>query len=481
MTMEMKQFVQMLQKSRSLSIADLSLLLGYKSPTSVMRIVQDKANADSVSRFCQLLKENEDIALTDEEAEQLDRILEKKRLGSSEYAATDILRQLLKEDPIMADPVLASAQTGERQTMLERYLPMKDLFITVINCEAVPLFGALEQLTSKGIARVEHYLFSDQSLIRTVMTIRSVLPILHDEAYFGATTYCTREEILSSPRGILLADVMLCEYALDGTPFYDLVIFQKDGEGMRFTFPGSGATVHRMLQCVKDGAQPIRNAGMDGFGDDYVAYVRYCADLEKDRAVYRIKPDFGMEQVPLHAWLRAFAQGPVAGDESLSGQMNDLAELFRQRQTNALNKKQAQHHVFKQRAVWKFVRTGRLSDQFWAFGSLTMPERLETLENLLDQHTNNPYFHLYFLKDDDAMRDDEFVCYDGAGLSIIKAGTDYDLTGRHSETLVTQTEFLKIYRNFFLHSILHYNVQPEYKTRKLLLEMIEYCKTHMDE
>lgn len=477
----MRQFIQDLQKSRGISVGELSALLGYKSQTSVARIMQDKANMDSVTRFCQLLKENETIALTDSESIRLDRILEKKKLGSDEYAATDILRQLIREDPPRMDPVIVNAFSGEKQTLLERYLPMQGLKLTVLNCETLPLFGALAELTGRGVARVEHYLYSDQNLLRTVLTVRTVLPILHDANYHGAMSFCTREELLTSPRGILLADVMLAEYAVEDKPYYDLVIFQASGEGMRYTFPGSAATVHRMLASAKNNATPIRNTGMADFQDDYVAYMRSCCEMEKDRPVYRIKPDFGMEQIALSTWERAYRDGPMAGDDSAISDVQALAEIFLQRQQNALAKKQAQHHVFKQRAVWRFVRTGRLSDQFWGFASLTMKERLEALQNILEQHTVNPYFQVHFLKEEDTIRDDEIVFYDGLGLSIIKAGTDYNLASNHSETMVTQSQFLKIYRNFFLHSILPYNVQPEYKTRKILMEMIEYCQTHMDE
>lgn len=479
--MDMKQFIRQLQASRKLSMNDLALLLGYKSATSVARIVQDKANAESVTRFGQLLKDSEDIALTDEEASQLDSILEKKKLGSDEYAAADIIRRLLREDSPLVDPVLVDSGTGEKQTLLERYLPMQGLRIMVLNCEAVDLFAALARLTSRGIARVEHYLYSDQSLIRTVMAVRAVLPLLHDDAYFGAMASCSREELVKSPRGILLGDVMVCEYEKDGTPWFDLIVFQREGWGMLFSFPGKSHHVYHMVESIVKRAVPIRNPGLGKFGTDYAAYIRYWTDLERDRAVYRIKPDPGMEQVPLHAWLRAFRDGPAAGESALAAQMGDLAEIFRQRQWNAQTKKQAQHHVFKQRAMWKFVRTGRLSDQFWAFDSLTVKERLETLQNMLEQHTNNPFYQVHFLKDEDAIRNDEIVCYEGTGVSLIKAGTDYNLTGRHSETMLTQPEFVKIFRSVFLHSILQYHVQPEYKTRKILLEMIEYCQTHMDE
>jgi len=478
---DMRQFIQGLQKSRGLSVAELATLLGYKSQTSVARIMQDKANIESVSKFCQLLKDHEDLALSDEETGMLNRIFERKKLGQAEYAATDILRQLLREDPPLLDPLLVNPTTGERQHLLERYMPMTGLRFTVLNCEAMPIFGALAQLASLGKAEVEHLMYSDQSLLRTVMTIQSVLPILHERCYNGGMSFVERDVILNNPKGILMADVMVCEYQKGGSPWYDLVLFQSRKEGMCFSFPGDAGTVHRMMMGAREAAMPIRNAGIPNLQDGYAAYLRYCCDLEKDRAVYRIKPDFGMEQVPADIWVTAFSEGPLAREDSALGDMDEMIGLVQQRQSNAFAKKHAQHHVFKQRAVWKFVRTGRLSDQFWGFRTLTVRERLRTLQTMLHQHMENPYYKLHFLKDEDSMRDDEIICYEGVGLSIIKAGTDYDLDSAHSEFMVTQPEFLRLYRNFFLHSILPYNVQPEYKTRKILLEMIEYCQSNLEE
>ena len=477
---DMREFVHGLQRSRGLSVAELAALLGYKSQTSVARIMQDKANVESVSKFGQLLKGSESLALTDEETEALNHILERKKLGQVEYAATDILRQLLKEDPPLLDPLLVNPNTGDKQHLLERYMAMSGLKFTVLNCEAMPIFGALAVLISQGKAEVEHLMYSDQSLLRTVMTVRSVLPILHEASYNGGIAFADRDMILHNPRGILMADVVVCEYQKNGAPWYDLVLFQNRREGMLFSFPGDAGTVHRMMVGAREAAMPIRNAGIPSLQDGYAAYLCYCCDLEKDRAVYRIKPDFGMEQVPADVWINAFREGPLAHDTAAVGDAEELGELMRLRQSNTFAKKQAQHHVFKQWAVWKFVRTGRLSDQFWAFRTLTMAERLQTLQTMLRQHMENPYFKLHFLKDEDSMRDDEIICYEGVGLSIIKAGTDYDLNSTHSEFMVTQPEFLRLYRNFFLHSILPHNVQPEYKTRKILMEMIEYCQSNLE-
>lgn len=475
----MHQLVKDIQQRHRLSLAELAAMLGYKSQTSIARIMQDKANMESVVRFAQLMKENTALALTVEERDRLDQALEYKRLGPVKYAATQILRQLLREDIPLVDPVLVDPQTGRRQTLLSRYLPMKGLKITVINCETMALFSALAVLTRQDRAKVNHYLYSDRSLMRTMLAVRAVLPILHDPNYSGGLTFASREFLLDNPRGILLSDMMLCEYEKDGIPWYDLVIFQNKTEGMRFSFLGTGAHLLCMLESVKAQAQPLRNPEILGPRGDYTSFLRSCANIERDRMICRIKPDFGFEQVPVDIWRQAFLDGPAVAAGSV-GDLEELTDICIARQRNAFTKKQHQYHVFKRQAVWKFLQTGRLSDQFWAFRPLTMAERLRTLETILELSTNNPFFHLHFLRDETLIRNDEILLLDGMAVCIIKPGTDYDLNAGHSEAIITQPEFIQMYRDFFMDSVLAYHVLSDQQTQALLMDMIAYCRDHLE-
>lgn len=472
---DMRQLVKDIQKERHLSLAELAAVLGYKSQTSVARIVQDKANEESLFRFARLMKESQALALTEDERERLDRVLEYRRLGSTKYAAAQVLRQLLREDLPLVDPVLLDPQTGSRQTLLSRYLPMKGLKITVVNCETMALFSALAVLTRQGRARIEHYLYSDRSLMRTVLAVRAVLPILHDPNYFGGMTFASREYLLDNPRGILLSDVMLCEYVKDSIPWFDLVVFQNKSEGMRFSFLGNGAAIQHMLEGMKTQAQPIRNPGIPGPRGDYTSFLRSCADMERDSAVCRLKPDFGFEQVPVGIWRQAFVEGPAMASGSV-GDLTELTDICIRRQHNAFTKKQHQYHVFKPQAVWKFVKTGRLSDQFWAFRPLTMSERLQTLETIQRLSRENPCFHLHFLRDERLVRNDEILLLGDKAVCIIKPGTDYDLNAGHSEAVITQPEFIQLYRDHFVNSILVNQVLSDRETQALLQEMIDFCR-----
>lgn len=475
---DIRQVVTEIRQSRGLSIAALASLLGYKSQTSVMRIIQGKANLDSLRRFCRQMKNSQTLCLTPQEHRQVDQLLEFRRLGPVEYNATQLLHQLLAGDPPLVDPVLLDPQTGSRQTLLSRYLPMKGMKITVINCETMALFSALAVLTRQKRATVEHYLYSDRSLMRTVLAVRAVMPILHDAGYFGGMTFASREYLLDNPRGIYLSDVLLCQYEKDGVPWLDMVVFQSKTEGLRFSFLGDGSAIFRMLEPMKKRAQPLRNGRVSTGTENYASFLKDCAEMERDRATYRLKPDFGFEQVPVDIWKTALLEGPAAGDGL--GNLDELVDICLRRQENAFTKKQPQHHVFKRRAVWKFLQTGRLSDQFWAFRALTMPERLQVLQTVIDLQRSNPSFHLYFLRDEDSIREDELILLDGAALCLIKPGTDYDLKAGHSESFVTQPDFLRLYRSFFIHSVLDGSILSPEETAQTLNDMVAYCQRQLE-
>jgi len=478
--MTIKEFVQGLQKSRGITQAELSKCMGYKSQTSLVRIVHEKANQDSLKKFAKLLRSAPGITLSAAENAALDLILEKRLLGEDEYAAMDSLRRMLQESDISEEEVTLRLQDGTVQLLSQRYRGMKNVRVLLLNCERVQMFSTLARMMSQDGVKVEHYVYAGGSPAHTAEVLRVVMPVLHHVNYSG---YLCQDEGRNAqmPRGLSAADMMMCEYqTAQGCWKHDVIFFADLCEGVLAEFEGSMAPMQSLVLLARAEAKPLRGSVQQhDRQDDYLAYARYCSELEKDRAVYRFKPDFGIEQVPMHIWRRAFEEGPMGEHEAIRPMLDALAQDFDKRHQNAMQKKQPTCHVLKERAVWAFVNTGRLSDQFWAFRALTWEERLEVLQLLLRQQINNPWFNLLLLKDDDAVRDDEVVYYEGAGLFIVKPGTDYSLSGCHAETVVTNPDILKVFKHFYQESVLQFHVKPESETRKLLIAAIEHCQREL--
>ena len=86
-----------------------------------------------------------------------------------------------------------------------------------------------------------------------------------------------------------------------------------------------------------------------------------------------------------------------------------------------------------------------------------------------------PGFHLYFLKDDAALRDDDFILYEDRGLSVVKVGMDYDMSARNDEIRITQPVLLKVLKRFFMESILRYRVESEEASAAEIDRLIALC------
>ena len=56
------------------------------------------------------------------------------------------------------------------------------------------------------------------------------------------------------------------------------------------------------------------------------------------------------------------------------------------------------------------------------------------------------------------------------------ADTDYDFSGAHAEALITQPEFSRKYKEFFMQDLLESKVLPPRETLKTLDELIEIAE-----
>lgn len=260
---------------------------------------------------------------------------------------------------------------------------------------------------------------------------------------------------MRSAQGVLCADLMLVQYRDEaGTLSEDWIVF--DGEHHGFVHaeahPGCAG---RMLGIRREEFVPIKNVYFQNVGME--SYIQFCSDyaqLEYNRSIYKIKPDIGMEWIPEDILVAALEDGGALDFE----QMGDLIEAFRAvyrgRVRNAYEKRRVSRIIMKRSAMTRFARTGRLSDHFWAMRSFTQEERARILRLLKDQMENGAYFHIHFLKDNDFLRDAEIAYYDGVGIRMMDANTDYALAGNHSEVMIVHDGFMRMFKEYFERSLL---------------------------
>lgn len=473
----LQDFVTAVRETRGWSIRRLAEELGYSSPTSILRVLQGKANAESLDKFGKALGAMTSEPLTDEEIVELKLLLERGLSDDDSYRSTHLFISIMRNEVPEQEPVLLEdAATGRITTLRERYGSREGLRITIMNCEQVPMYRELAKMEAERPFPLDHFFLVDGPASLTVERMLAILPMIYNPHY----QIFSRDAGGFQPQGLLQADMMLCAWRENGTEQFDVVTFQQRGHGLYANHHSAVENVLPLLTRAHhdEGFRPVRVIN-ENEGIDFVDYCRYCTDLERDRTVMRIKPDVGVEQIPVEILADAYRDGCGSLPEA-QAILPVLIDLFTERRLNAENKRQPSYHVMMRWGMWRFARTGRLSDHPWMLRSFTVEERKHILLTLMERMKHNRSFHLYFAQDDDVHREDEFVYYEGVGLCLVKPHTNYQLGSDHAEIMISQKSFCEAYSNFYLNHVIRYRTMPPERTLTLLQEMLRYLADHPD-
>ena len=156
--------------------------------------------------------------------------------------------------------------------------------------------------------------------------------------------------------------------------------------------------------------------------------------------------------------------------------MTEIVDAFRQiyrdRVRNTFQKRRVAKTIMKRGAMVRFARTGRTTDHFWGMRPFTPDERLRILRQLLDQMENNPYFYVYFLRDNDFLRDVEIAYYEGLGVLVLDSDTDYELEKSHSEVMIVHGEFMRMFKEYFERALISEQVLSRRESLDFMNELI---------
>lgn len=472
---EMRDYIECYLKSQQLSLAKFAQLLGYKSKTSIERIMDGESGAETTQKFARAMENAMDLSL--DETKRLHEVTQITIHGARAYYAEKAMWSFLRNENLTADsPLLENTDTGYTQQIEERYSGKRQLRITLFNCTNVPLFGALKALMQADTS-IRHYICVDSDTERTIKMVNALMPVLYEKSY---SCFVLDETKRDSPFsiGIAHADAMVCQYVgEDGQECEDAIVFMSPCLGHLICRKNSKDILLRWMGVCPDHYQPFKHVFRER--TDFRDYQQYSADyaaLEANRSIWKIKPDVGIDYVPIDILETATWEGPMQGEAELPLFVEALRPVFAKRYQNAMTKKKPIYTVFKKNAMRELALTGRASDHFWGMRSYTPAERIRIFENLLKKIKTNPYFHLYFLKNDDMLRDAEIACFEGVGVLVLNHQTDYDLASSHAEVMITHPEFMRLYQQFFMNTLLKNHVLSGAETEKMFVDLIATCR-----
>ena len=477
---EMRQYVESFIRNRDLSLAKLADQLSYKSKTSIERIMDDNTRESSVIRFEQSM--NQFFDLTEEEKSDLHRAIQITLHGKPNYLAQCEMWNFIQGNNLSSsrDVQIVEAMTGRSSPLLQLYSGMSQLHITLLNCPYVSLYTSLQKLLSQDDTTVDHYIYVNTDNARTIYAMNILMPIFYLRGYKGYSYTQNDVSAPQLPKGLMEADVMVCSYTDNcGEAHEDLIVFHEPDVGTRITSHETCEIFRHLLNLNQAQYSPIKRTYFEcSAWDDYVRYSRDYAALERNRTIWKIKPDIGVDWIPTPILAAALSEGPIPHDENFNAVYSELYEIYSRRVQNSFSKRKHAYTVLKKGAMQKFMLTGKTTDHFWAMRPYTWEERIAILSLLLEQQRSNPYFHLFFLKTDHLIRDAEIACFEDVGILILEANTDYNLEKGHSEVMLSHGEMMHLFKDFFMTELIRKHTYPENESQSILQQLIEECKIH---
>ena len=462
---EIKSFTQRFAKEHELTISALAESLGYKSKTSLDRLMNANSRENSVRKFEEAMLAS--FELTTQERERLHRAVRIACEGEEQYQISEKVRALLltKTPPHRQPVTVRCADTGESLSFAARYRHARTLHATIWNCCQIPtLFSSLRCLMQEKPLRITHYLTESDTQLSAVSALESLVPVLYRPEYEGFIVAQTNSCPPSNR-----PDLLFMQWADEQGHFHgDIVFFQSPAAGRLLEVDLPTFDRLQSLFVTPPPYTPVKKTYPECRSfEDYIQYSDDIAALECDHSVWKIKPDLCVDLIPPHILEAAIIRGPAGPkDELFFSTLRLLRQVYDRRYQNTFSKKKHCFTLLKKQAMQRFVETGRTTDHFWAMDSFTREERAEILASLLEQQQHNPYVHLLFFRDDDAIRDMEVICYGDEGVMILETDTDYRLE-QQTDVMLTHPDIIKLYRDFFTKSLVKEFALPESSTAAL--------------
>ena len=451
------QCLKQILKTRKLSASALSRMMEQKSRNSMFRILDDTGGPAVQAAFYESLKECDCLQLTKAEEHALEVALEVSRVGQTGYTTNLAMHRLLgdvdiqtaPDVPFRVDRSLDGSVTTLRESMNRLASEQKRVQFTITGCCYRAVFDRITEAFRQSDCEfsIKHYMYTGGDEI--INCVSAIQPVLYLPSYTG---YCIEENMFNAQR----EQVYRCN---------TITAHCEDAQGRKQTYMAVMIDPRRMISI---GLADERNVG-----------ILERMMREDQPKMHPIKSSFALNHAPevlVGPARDGFAEKGFAQDDALDAMIQRFYAVHQKRFDNYFQKRRPTHTIFSKQAMARFAKTGRQSDHFFAMRPFTREERVAVLTHLKAQNEQNPYFSIYFFKPEYHQPRTEICLYEGKGTMLTKADTDYDFSGMHAEALITQPEFSRKYKEFFLKDLLESKVLSPKETLAAFDELIEIAK-----
>ena len=368
-------------EQEGVSVAGLTEMAGYKSKTSVFRLLKDQCNEQTREAFVELLAPH----LDEEWDARFRKALRVERYGIERYRIFDTLLDCL-------DCTQPAIQPCE-----ETLLPSGGQTVCILGLPWPETFRIVDGLIQRGY-RVIHYMTRDRileepELLRALMMHLMTLPyqaVMLEEEPEGAWN------LMATDHGQLFVN------------------------GKWFTADGEDALLQALLP---EGGIPLYRNDDLYRGSDYISIMEQAYQMESGGAACIAKQTPGLQMIPEEIVVSALMDGLAGKNEPIAAAIGSLRLTLRKRIDLFYHRKKPIHMIFTREDMERFVRTGLMSDQFFAMRPYTPEERIQILQTL-DRFSRQDNVKMFVA--DRKVRNFSLEAYENRGLLVYPSRTSYN-------------------------------------------------------
>ena len=410
--------------------------------------------------------------LTDGEVAGLQSCCLSMSLSTDDETAAAIFFGIMTQPPVAAegDDIALFDASGQPIGSLKAFLgDALQVHASIVGCVHLPLCSLLQSLESRCELNVEVYHAEGQRNHLSAQYLRSVWPFLHRPWFHP---YCVRRKPDLAAEGLTNANVAIIDVQHPtGERTSHMLVPTSSHSAFLFPFPQKHMPARSILFAADDEIDPLKLVREDE--GDYIQYLRYLQDLERNHRCFLIKADICLNMIPAEIQLRALLEGPMHEHPGIEALLEPMVKIERERYENNRNKKKPQYYLHTLEGLRAFMETGVETDHFWGFRPFTPRERHAILSDLYERAAHTRYTHLFLLKPGITLIPDEIGWYEDRGICFLLPHTHYQLGGEHSELLFRDPEFGHFFSGYFRNWLCDHHAYSEDVSLQMLKELLE--------
>ena len=385
------------------TIAQLAEIAGYRSKTSIFRLLHGKSNYSSCLQFYDAVRPS----LDEKWQKRFQYALLSEKVGETRHLLMDALDQCLFH--------ASAGPLSLREHPDNPGVPSSAGEVYIIGCPWADTFCKLDQWVS----------VSDQ------------IQVIH---------YVKRRDIDQSPDLLagLISQITCMQYdavmleeadnnqELQMTWNLALWIHEKQAwillAGSQHTnwhsLPGGSAEAKSFLSGISHFRQtPLYRCSDLGNGMAYISFTEQNYRMERNRKALIIKPCPGMQMLPAGIVERTFKDFLEENLEPISAARETLIYTFEKRVSNFYHSSKHEFLILSRESMLQFARTGLLADHFFAFRPFTKEERIQIIRSLRELSKKETVSILFTENETWPV---SVEAYDGYGVLFYPSDTNYN-------------------------------------------------------